>query len=223
MKTACVIPALNEEKRLGPVVAGCRRLGLAVYVVDDGSTDRTADVAAEAGAAVVRHEVNRGKGAAMESGAARAGADGFEAVAFLDADGQHDPAELPALLAAAEAGADVVVGCRRLDGKMPLVRRLTNRFTSWVLSRLAGRRLSDTQSGFRVVRLAAWGRMRPSSGRFAAESEMLVLAGRAGLRIAEAPISTIYGGETSHINPVRDTWRFFALVFRLAWSRRRRA
>ena len=223
MRTACVIPALNEAERVAAVVAGCRRLNFPVYVVDDGSTDRTAAVAAEAGAVVVRHEANRGKGAALASGAERAAADGFEAVAFLDADGQHDPGELPALLAAAEAGADVVVGCRRLDEKMPLVRRWTNRFTSWVLSRLAGRRLSDTQSGFRVVRLAAWKLARPESGRFAAESEMLVRAARAGLRISEVPVSTIYAGETSHVRPLRDTWRFFALVSRLAFSRGKRS
>jgi glycosyltransferase involved in cell wall biosynthesis len=212
-----VIPAFNEEKAVAAVVDGCRRLSPAVYVVDDGSTDRTGERAAAAGAVVVRHEANRGKGAALGTGMQRAAADGFEAVAFLDADGQHDPGELPALLAAAEAGADVVVGCRRFDAEMPLVRRWTNRLTSWILSRLARRRLADSQSGFRVVRVSAWPRLRPESARFAAEGEMLVRAARAGLRIAEVPVKTNYAGEGSHVNPLTDAWRFLALVLRLAF------
>ena len=220
MNCACVIPALNEQQAIAGVVAGCRRQGLPVYVVDDGSTDATAERARAAGATVLRHPTNQGKGQAMADGLERAAADGFEAVIFLDADGQHDPAELPAFLVAAEAGADLVVGCRNLDAaKMPLVRRCTNRFTSWVLSRLAGRRLGDTQSGYRLVRVKVWPAIRPEAGGFAAESEMLVRAARRSLRLAEVPIRTIYGSETSHINPVRDTWRFFALVFRLLVKR----
>jgi glycosyltransferase involved in cell wall biosynthesis len=220
IKCACVIPAFNEEAAIAAVVAGCRRHDLPVYVVDDGSSDATAERARAAGATVFSHQVNRGKGRAMADGLERAAADGLEAVVFLDADGQHDPAELPAFQAAAEAGAEVVVGCRRLDGaKMPLVRRLTNRFTSWVLSRLAGRRLNDTQSGYRLVRVAVWPRIRPESGRFAAEGEMLVRAGRAGVRIAEVPIKTIYGNEVSHIHPMKDAMRFFGMVLRLLFTR----
>jgi len=220
IRCACVIPAFNEEAAIAGVVAGCRAQGLPVYVVDDGSRDATAARAREAGAEVVTHAVNTGKGGAMADGLEQAAAGGCEAVIFLDADGQHDPAELPGFLAAAAAGAELVVGCRRLDeASMPLVRRLTNRFTSWVLSRLAGRRLSDTQSGYRLVRVAVWPRIRPESGHFAAESEMLVRAARKGLRISEVPIRTIYGDETSHIRPVRDTWRFIRLVARLALSR----
>jgi glycosyltransferase involved in cell wall biosynthesis len=216
VRCAGVIPAYNEEAAIAAVVAGCRQRGLAVYVVDDGSRDGTAARAREAGATVLVQPANQGKGQAMARGLEQAAADGFEAVVFLDADGQHDPADLPAFVAAAEAGAELVVGCRELDApQMPFVRRCTNRFTSWVLSRLSGRRLSDTQSGYRLVRVAAWPRLRPASGGFMAESEMLVKAARAGLRIAEVPIRTIYGDEVSHIHPVRDTLRFFGLVFRL--------
>lgn len=220
MKCACVIPALNEEAAIGKVVSACRLHNLPVYVVDDGSTDSTAHCARQAGAEVICHEVNRGKGAAMDNGLARAAADGHEAVIFLDADGQHDPAELPSFVAAAESGADLVVGCRNLDAaRMPMIRRITNRFTSWTLSLLAGRKLSDTQSGYRLVRVEVWPRIRPESGHFAAESEMLVRAARRGTRMAEVPIKTIYGDEVSHINPVRDTWRFIKLVCRLAFTR----
>jgi glycosyltransferase involved in cell wall biosynthesis len=220
MKYACVIPALNEEKAVAEVVSGCRGQGLPVYVVDDGSSDATAERARAAGATVLVHQVNLGKGQAMADGLERAAADGFDAVIFLDADGQHDPAELPAFLKAAEAGADLVVGCRTFDpAKMPLVRRWTNRFTSWMLSLLAGRKLNDTQSGYRLVRVAVWPAIRPEAGRFAAEGEMLVRSARRGLRLADVPIRTIYGNEKSHIRPMRDALRFMALVVRLAFQR----
>ena len=220
LRCACVIPALNEEAAISGVVSACRAQDLPVYVVDDGSRDATAERARSAGATVIVHETNLGKGRAMADGLARAAADGHEAVVFLDADGQHDPAELPAFLSAAAEGADLVVGCRNLDAEhMPFLRRMTNRFTSWTLSLLAGRRLSDTQSGYRLVRVGVWPRIRPESGHFAAESEMLVRAARQGARMAEVPIKTIYGEEVSHINPVRDTWRFIKLVARLAVMR----
>jgi glycosyltransferase involved in cell wall biosynthesis len=220
LRTACVIPALNEAASIAAVVAGCRRAGLPVYVVDDGSDDDTSGRARGAGATVLRHDVNLGKGRSLEDGLARAAADGFAAVVFLDADGQHDPAELPRLVAAAEAGADLVLGCRDFGPDMPLARRLTNRFQQWLLSLLAGRRLGDTQCGYRLVRVAAWPLLRPRSGAFAAESEMLVLAARAGAHLANVPVRTIYiEGRQSRIRPVRDTWRFMLLVLRLAFSK----
>ncbi|MFA6029337.1 MAG: glycosyltransferase family 2 protein [Elusimicrobiota bacterium] len=216
MKTACVIPAYNEEAALPAVVAGCRRAGLSVCVVDDGSTDATAARARAAGAEVLRHERNLGKGRAIESGAERAASEGCEAVVFLDADGQHDPAELPLFLAALRDGADLVVGCRSFDERMPFVRRMTNRFQSWLLSRIAGRPLGDTQCGYRLVRLALWPRIRPRSGGFAAESEALVRAARAGARLAFVPVRTVYlEGRRSRIRPLRDTGRFILLVLRL--------
>jgi glycosyltransferase involved in cell wall biosynthesis len=219
MRTACVIPALNERDSISDVVSGCRRWGLDVYVVDDGSTDGTGDRARSAGALVLRHEAPLGKGRSLADGAARAASDSFEAVVFLDADGQHDPAELPAFLDAGRAGADIVLGCRSFDEKMPFVRRVTNRFQGWLLSAIARRPLGDTQSGYRLVRLSAWPRIMPAAGGFAAESEMLVNAARLGLRISFVPIKTIYHGtERSHIRPVRDALRFFSMIARLGWA-----
>jgi len=222
LKIACVIPALNEEASVATVVAGCRAGGLAVYVVDDGSGDATGRVAAEAGAEVMVHETNLGKGKSLDDGMVRATSDGCDAVVFLDSDGQHDPAALPKFVAAAEEGADLVLGCREFGEEMPFVRRNTNRFMGWVLSRLAGQKLGDTQSGYRLVRTDLWPKIRPHSGRFAAESEMLVHAARAGARIVNVPIPTIYiEGRQSRINPIVDTWRFGLLVLRLIFGRRR--
>jgi glycosyltransferase involved in cell wall biosynthesis len=221
LKIACVIPAFNEAESVAAVVSGCRASGLAVYVVDDGSADATAERARGAGAEVVGHPTNLGKGRSLADGIERAAADGFEAVIFLDGDGQHDPAELPGFVEAAEGGADLVLGCRDFDAGMPLVRRKTNQFQRWLLSKLAGRALGDTQSGYRLVRTAIWPRVKPQSGNFAAESEMLVRAARAGAKIVNLPVRTIYiEGRRSRIRPVRDTWRFILLVLRLVFDRK---
>jgi glycosyltransferase involved in cell wall biosynthesis len=221
LKIACVVPALNEEEAVAAVVSGCRAHDLAVYVVDDGSSDATAERAREAGAEVLRHETNLGKGRSLADGIERAAADGFDAAVFLDGDGQHDPAALPRFVEAAEAGADLVLGCRDFDEKMPFARRKTNQFQQWLLSSLAGQRLGDTQSGYRLIRTALWPKIRPESGRFAAESEMLVHAARAGARIVNVPIPTIYiEGRRSRINPVVDTWRFVLLVVRLIFGKK---
>jgi len=221
MKIACVVPALNEEEAIAAVVAGCREHNLVVYVVDDGSSDATGDRAHAAGAEVIRHETNLGKGRSLADGIERAAADGFDAAVFLDADGQHDPAVLPAFVAAAEAGADLVLGCRDFDEKMPFARRKTNQFQQWLLSSLAGQKLGDTQSGYRLIRTELWPKIKPGSGRFAAESEMLVNAARAGARIVNVGIPTIYiEGRKSRINPILDTWRFLLLILRLVFEKK---
>ncbi|MHC4915472.1 MAG: glycosyltransferase family 2 protein [Planctomycetota bacterium] len=216
-----MIPALNEADEVAPVIAGCRRQGLPVYLVDDGSTDATSERGREAGAEVIVHEVNLGKGKSLEDGIERATADGFDAVVFLDADGQHDPAALPRFVEAAEAGADLVLGCRDFNEKMPFLRRKTNQFQRWLLSRVAGQKLGDTQSGYRLIRTALWPKIRPRAGGFAAESEMLVTAARIGARIVNVSVPTIYvEGRKSRIRPVRDAVLFLLLVVRLLFTRR---
>ncbi len=223
LKIACVIPALNEEASVAEVVAGCRAEGLVVYVVDDGSSDATGRISTDAGAEMITHETNLGKGKSLEDGMARATRDGCDAVVFLDSDGQHDPAALPRFVGAAEEGADLVLGCREFGEKMPFVRRNTNRFMGWVLSKLAGQKLGDTQSGYRLIRTDLWPKIKPDSGRFAAESEMLVHAARIGAKIVNVTVPTIYiEGRKSRINPIVDTWRFMLLVLRLVFSRKRR-
>ncbi|MDD5556251.1 MAG: glycosyltransferase family 2 protein [bacterium] len=222
MKACAVIPAYNEEKRVAGVVRGALRHLPAAIVVDDGSSDGTARAAAAAGAALIRHGANRGKGAALETGLRRAFDDGFDAAVILDADGQHDPGEIPRFLeAAGSSGADIVVGNRMEErGRMPLVRYLTNRVTSFFVSRLAGRPIPDSQCGFRLVDRRAFDRMRLSTARYETESEMLIQAGRAGCAIASVPVRTIYGDEKSRINPLVDTLRFIRLTARYILSRK---
>jgi len=215
-----VVPAKDAETTIASVVEGLRavREDLDVIVVDDGSSDATGARARLAGARVLRHEVNRGKGAALQSGFDAAVGAGAEVVLALDADGQHPPASVPELLAALE-GADLVVGSRNADRRgMPWLRRMTNDVTSWWVSRLAGQRIDDSQSGYRAIRAEVIRRVRPASTRFEYESEFLVAAARAGFRIGSAPIPTLYNAPGSHIDPLRDTIRFIRFVWRHLWS-----
>ncbi len=216
MKVMAVIPAWNAEGAVGAVVRGLNRAvpGILVLVVDDGSTDGTSAAAREAGALVIRHEVNQGKGAALQTGFDEAGLRGVERVLTLDADGQHDPAYAPRLLGALD-GSDVVIGSRDGDRTgMPWIRRATNSVMTSIVSVLAGKRIEDTQSGYRAVSASVLAAVHPASRRFEYESEFLIEAGRKGFRIGSVPIPTLYNAPGSHIDPFRDTLRFVRLLLR---------
>lgn len=215
--TVAIVPAYREEGRVGDVVRRLRAAVSEVLVVDDGSPDGTAREAREAGARVIIHERNRGKGGALRTGFAWALAEDADPILTLDADGQHLPEEVPRLLeCASRTGADIVVGTRRLDPReMPFVRRWTNRTMSAVLSLAAGCRIGDTQSGFRLFRARVLREVPLTTEGFDLESEILVRAARRGFRIREAVVSTVYGTEKSKIRPVRDTARFLGLLARL--------
>jgi glycosyltransferase involved in cell wall biosynthesis len=216
---AALIPGYFEEKHIREVAAQTKAQLDFVLVVDDGSTDRTSEEAKAAGAGVIRHERNAGKGAAIKTGLrALLERPGTEFILVLDGDGQHLPGEIPNFLAEANAtGAPMVVGNRMGDVReMPFVRRCTNRYMSWTISRVIGQRVPDSQCGFRMFHrsLAAEFLATESSG-FDFETEMLALAARRGVRIGAAKVSTVYGDEVSKIHPVRDTIRFFKLLGRL--------
>jgi len=217
LKMLAIIPAYNEEAHIEEVARGTLEHCDRVIVVDDGSTDRTGAVAAATGAEVIALPANRGKGHSLRRGFSCAAQLGYEWVLTLDADGQHDPDEIPDLVATARAtGADVVVGDRLQDvERMPRVRRCANRFSTRILSWLAGVSLPDTQSGFRLIRRRTWEAAPPSSGRFSAESEFLVLAARRGAVVVGRKIRTIYGDERSKFRTFRDSCRFVGLVLRL--------
>ena len=223
MTCGLVLPAYNVARHLADLVEEIKRVQpeIRILAVDDGSTDKTAEVAASAGIEVIRHPENRGKGAALMTGFIWAARQGLDRVFTMDADGQHLPAEMQRFLDIMETtGADVVVGTRmaRTEG-MPWIRRKTNEFTSWVVSRLAGQVIPDSQNGFRLFRVEKLAGLQTSSSRFDFESEILVLLGRKGARIRSVPVSSIYADERSSIDPIVDTWRFFRLVLRLIRSR----
>ena len=193
MSSRCIalIPAYNEAARVGEVVAVAHRHVDEVVVVDDGSTDETVTAAERAGAKVLRHQQNRGKGAAIATALDYFGRSDAELAVLLDADGQHDPSEIDKFVNAAETDRiDVVVGSRMGDvRRMPRVRLWTNQFTSWVTSRLAGQRIPDSQCGFRLLRRTVLKDLRPSTARFETETEMLIQASRARLQDHQCPDS----------------------------------
>jgi len=213
LRLCAVIPAYKEGPHIAPVIRGVRKHLPDVVVVDDGSQDDTADRAERAGARVIRHARNKGKGAALQTGFDYAVAHGYDAAIALDADGQHDPAELPRFFEALGIGeADIVLGSRMAKPEgMPWLRHWTNRTTSVILSRIAGQDILDSQSGYKAIRTEVLRHVRPTREGFDAESEFLIVASRLGYRIAHVPIRTIYGDETSTINPAWDTWRFVKL------------
>ena len=215
---AAVIPAYNEARTIGEVVAGLVPLVGRVIVVDDGSRDATADRAESAGAEVIRHGSNLGKGAAVRSGLGVALAGQFSHVLLLDGDMQHLPDEAARLLAEAErTSADLVVGERAFDrASMPLSRYYANRVGSRVLSWFVGVPVGDTQSGFRVFRAELLRNMPLRATGYEVETEMLVKAGRLGAHIARVPVSAVYVTGESKLRPVRDTTRtcFLAVYHR---------
>ena len=203
-----LIPAYQEATRIGPVVEAT--LGhLPVVVVDDGSKDETAEVAGSAGATVLRQFPNQGKGAALRMGFRHALGSGCPAVVTLDADGQHDPAEIPAFLAAwAATQAPLVIGSRTF-GEMPFVRRLANELGTRTFSWAVGRHIADNQSGYRLIAAPLMRRLLGSQETgFEFEVEMITTAIRAGMANEWVPIRTIYAGESSHIRPVHHVSNF---------------
>jgi glycosyltransferase involved in cell wall biosynthesis len=223
-KLCVVIPAYQERARIGTVVEDARKYMEDVIVVDDGSTDGTAAEAEHAGGLVLRHERNRGKGASLNTGFEYARARGFDAVIAMDADGQHDAAEIPRFVEAyVRTGIPVLLGNRMGDtGAMPLVRKLTNRFMSWLLSREMKQYIPDTQCGYRLYRCDVIPFVSAESQRFAAESEILLHIADRGIRMDSIPIAAIYRAERSKINPFKDTIRFFAMLRRYHERTRRR-
>jgi len=189
------------------VVRGLLRHVPEVLVVDDGSEDRTSEVARQAGAKVLRRDENGGKGRAMREGLAILLARDFTHVAFVDGDGQHDPDDLPALLDAARRGADFVIGSRLSspDG-MPGKNRRANLTGDKVLSRMTGLPVEDGQSGLRVLSTALLRQLRLTANRYAIENEMLIKASRKLRRFEVVPVRSIYNGGPRHYRPFRDTW-----------------
>ncbi len=213
---AAIIPAYHEEKHIADVARRTLRQLVNVVVVDDGSSDATADEARKAGAAVIVHEQNRGKGESIKSGFRYCLEHDATYVVILDGDGQHLPEEIERFLAAAASGiGELLIGTRMNDVReMPWVRRTVNRYMSRKISRACGQDIPDTQCGFRMVHRIIIPSLLGGTERFDYETEMLILASRAGCRIASVPISTVYSDEVSSIHPVRDTIRFFKLMRR---------
>jgi len=190
------IPAYNEEENIGEVIKGLQQLQLSLklYVIDDGSTDKTAEEASKAGATVIRHLVNLGGGAAIRTAFALALLNGADNVVTLDGDGQHDPKELQCIVEAAKNGGDLVVGSRFLreqELEMPFYRHIGIRFFSWLMSRLVAMRITDATSCYRAYKTAAIKRVFPKLRENQYYGlEVLMRMGESKAKIVEVPITS---------------------------------
>ena len=221
-KTAAVLPAFNAGRHLDSVISDLDDFvpRERIIVVDDGSSDDTNEVARASGVVVVQHEANQGKGAALVSGARKAIELGMDYIITLDADGQHDPAEIPKFVEQVRrTGADIICGNRMSDrSDMPAIRVFANSATSWFVSLRTGIKIPDSQNGYRMLRTAIFEKISLVTKRYDTESEILIKTAGIGGKIHSVPVQTIYGTETSAVNPFIDTLRFFRLVWRsLFW------
>jgi len=219
--TVCaLIPAFNEADSIGSVIRRVRPHVDAVVLIDDGSSDATADIAEAAGAVCLRRKGNGGKGTALREGIDYIAGRDFSHVLFLDGDGQHRAEDVPSLLRVArETAADLVIGTRPFDrALMPRERYFSNTVGSRIASWLVGREIQDSQSGFRLVRLDKLKRLKLRARKYEIEMEILIKMSLAGCTIAHAPVNMVYenGKARSKMKPVRDTVHIclWSLLFR---------
>jgi glycosyltransferase involved in cell wall biosynthesis len=216
-QTAAVIPAYQDEKHIGDIVRRTRARLDHVLVIDDGSIDQTSQRAREAGAEVIVHSENRGKGEAIKTGLGHWFDRKVTWVTLLDSDGQHLPEEIDRFLSAAGSATrpTFFIGNRmnNLAG-MPFIRRVVNRYMSGRISRVCGQEIPDTQCGFRMLDRQLIPELLGGGHRFDYETEVLIIASRKGYRIESVPITTVYSDQVSKIHPVRDALRFFKLMWR---------
>lgn len=206
LRVAALIPAYNCAGKIGRVVSEVRHHLPTVLVVDDGSSDGTGAEAAAAGAEVITHGQNAGKAAAVRSGLGVLLGRPVTHVLMLDGDGQHAPADIPAFLAAAAEGAELVLGNRLWNWRaIPARRYWTNFLGTRALELMTGYPLEDSQCGFRLVAAGLLRRMRLVANRYAIDTEILVRCGKLRASFAHVPVQVIYDGVVSHYRPLADT------------------
>ncbi len=203
MKTIIAMPAYNEANYIGSVVLQAKQYGDEVIVADDGSKDRTADIAEFAGASVIRHEKNMGKGTGVRDIIAEAARRNADVLVLMDADAQHDPREIPGLIKAVKEGADLVIGSRSIGREnIPSYRKVGQKVLSKLTGTLSKAKVMDTESGFRALSRKAITTMKLKETGFAIEAEMISEAADLGLNIVEVPITAIYTQDGSTLNPI---------------------
>lgn len=223
LKIGILIPAYNESEHIEDLVCRLKGMGFLPIVIDDGSMDNTAMKAIGAGARVIAHEKNLGKGEALKTGFAEIVRDDYDAAIIMDGDAQHNPDDIMKLVNTAEKNPGAMVVGNRMGNpaSMPFARKLTNRFMSFLVSGICRQGIPDSQCGFRLIRKDILKNLKIDSSRFEVESEILIRASGAGVKIISVPIETLYGKEASQINPFWDTCRFIYFLAKLAFNRRR--
>ena len=215
------IPAYNEEKYIGSIVLKARQYADAVIVVDDGSTDGTAYVAELAGASLIQHEQNKGKGVSIQRILAEAKKRNPDVLVLLDADAQHNPDEIPSLIKPILEGYDLVIGSREQQRlNIPLYRRFGQRVLSYFSRLLSGEKVFDSECGFRAFSSRAVAELELKQSGFAVEAEMISAAAEKALKVTEVPISAIYTREGSALNPVAHGLGNLALIIDMISKRR---
>jgi len=220
MKVAVIIPAYNASDTIGFVLSevakyiDCKD----TIVIDDGSFDDTRSVVQKCPVKCLSHQKNCGKGRALRTGFAHALSLGYDVVITLDADGQHDPKYIPELKDIFQAGHyDIVVGSRRNNfGRMSFARYLSNSITTIVVSLLSGQKIEDSQCGFRLITRKVLETIRLEASGYQMESELLIKAGRRGVRIGHVSIDLKTSG-TSHIRHLPDTFKFLIMTLKTLW------
>jgi len=216
MSVCIVIPTYNEVATIGDIVRHIRRQGREVVVIDDGSTDNTAQISRDCGAVVLRNKKNQGKGYSLIRGLRYALEKNFDAVITMDGDGQHCPEDIFYFIQSAQSSkAGMIIGNRMHNPRrMPIIRVLTNKFMSWLISKISKQKIPDTQCGFRLIKKELLQKLKFTTWRFETESEILLQASYLRYKIESIPIKSIYQKEKSRINPFLDTIRFFNFIWR---------
>jgi glycosyltransferase involved in cell wall biosynthesis len=215
-----IIPAYNAASTILGLI---EKLSLHVekdnmVLVDDGSSDQTAALAERVGVPILRHHHNLGKGVALKTGFGYAIDNGYAAVITIDADLQHDPRFIPDFITQSKISGDILIGTRKRDPRnMPFARRLSNHFTSLIISVLSGQSIRDSQCGYRWISVEVLKKIKLKSKRYDLEPELLIKTGRLGFRMKDVSISTIYTQGKSYINPLVDTGRFIRLMWKSLW------
>lgn len=229
IRLALLIPAYNEEKYIEGVIENSSKYEMDIIILDDGSIDSTASIVESLISAyspylkLIRHSKNLGKGQALITGFDYIKENNYSGVITLDADGQHDTKEIINFLEVIKKeDPDLIIGDRlgNTEG-MPFIRLATNVFTSWIISKIAGKKVSDVQSGYRYLKTTALKKIKLKTKNFDTEPEIILLAGWHDMKILNVPIKTIYHDDfVSYVNPVKDTIKFFKLVLNsLKWKR----
>ncbi len=214
MKSLLVIPAFNEEPTLPRLIKAAKTHIHDIMVIDDGSTDATTLVAALAGAMVHRLKTNMGKGEALKTGFNYAIEQGYDRVLTMDGDGQHAPEDIVNFFPLLDQY-DLILGNRMSESRrVPLLRRMANLTSSFIVSVLCGRRIQDSQTGFRAYNTDLLRRIKLQSSRYDLETEVIIKAARKGYRLGHTHIQTIYADEVSRFRNVKDSLRFLSVVFK---------